>query len=102
MALGADQGGSIRVPASWTGIVGLKPTWGLVSYNGACPMESALDHIGPMARTVTECAQFLEVVNTCGAQARYILINVCRRQILKYKYGSRTGRIQIFLMAVDP
>ncbi|XP_071495095.1 amidase-like [Diadema antillarum] len=62
MAIGGDQGGSVRMPAAWTGIVGLKPTHGLVPYTGAMAMEPALDHLGPMARTVQECAQLLEVI----------------------------------------
>ena len=64
MAIGGDQGGSIRLPASWTGIVGLKPTYGLVPYTGAMSMEMAVDHLGPMARTVHDCALFLEVYLT--------------------------------------
>lgn len=62
IAIGGDQGGSIRIPASWTGVVGLKPTYGLVPYTGAFPMELTLDHLGPMARTVEECALMLEVI----------------------------------------
>ncbi|XP_030828419.1 uncharacterized protein LOC576856 [Strongylocentrotus purpuratus] len=62
MALGSDQGGSLRVPASWTGVVGLKPTYGLVPYTGAIEGDPAIDHIGPMARTVEDCALLLEVI----------------------------------------
>ena len=61
MSIGGDQGGSIRVPAAWTGIVGLKPTHGLVPYTGVVPIETTIDHTGPMARTVTDCAILLEV-----------------------------------------
>jgi len=62
MAIGADQGGSIRMPASFCGIVGLKPTYGLVPYTGAVGMEYSLDHLGPMTRTVADCALLLEVL----------------------------------------
>ncbi|MDQ1506329.1 MAG: amidase [Actinomycetota bacterium] len=62
LALGGDQGGSIRVPAAWTGIVGLKPTYGLVPYTGIFPMELTLDHTGPMAATVADVARYLEVL----------------------------------------
>lgn len=62
MALGGDQGGSIRLPASWCGIVGLKPTYGLVPYTGIFPIEPTLDHVGPMTRTVTDAALLLEVI----------------------------------------
>ncbi|KAJ8301893.1 hypothetical protein KUTeg_020880 [Tegillarca granosa] len=63
LALGGDQGGSIRIPACWCGVVGLKPTYGLVPYTGIIPIEMTLDHVGPMARTVTDCALLLEIEN---------------------------------------
>ena len=59
--MGADQGGSVRIPASLCGIVALKPTYGLVPYTGAFATEPSVDHLGPMARTVTDCALLLEV-----------------------------------------
>ncbi|KAJ7321194.1 hypothetical protein OS493_035171 [Desmophyllum pertusum] len=62
MALGGDQGGSIRMPAAACGIVGLKPTYGLVPYTGIMPMEFTLDHTGPMASTVHDTALMLEVL----------------------------------------
>ena len=58
-ALGTDTGGSIRVPASWCGIVGLKPTVGLVSIRGIVPCLASLDHCGPMTRTVSDAALML-------------------------------------------
>ncbi len=62
LAIGGDQGGSIRVPAAFCGIVGHKPSWGLVPYTGAVPLEYSIDHLGPMARTVRGCARLLEVL----------------------------------------
>lgn len=62
MALGGDQGGSIRIPACWCGIYGLKPTHGLVPYTGIMPIEIFLDHTGPMTRTVRDNALLLEVI----------------------------------------
>ena len=59
---GGDQGGSIRVPASYCGIVGLKPTHGLVPYTGAVPIVPCLDHLGPMTKNVADCALLLEVI----------------------------------------
>src|SRR3989454_7552148 len=53
MAMGGDQGGSIRLPASFSGICGVKPTWGLVPYTGIMPIESFVDHTRPMTATVT-------------------------------------------------
>ena len=62
LAIGGDQGGSIRIPASACGIVGLKPTWGLVPFTGVMPIETTIDHAGPMARSVADCALFLEAI----------------------------------------
>lgn len=62
LAIGGDQGGSIRTPSSYCGIVGLKPTWGLVPYTGAMPIELTIDHLGPMTRTVEDNALMLEVI----------------------------------------
>lgn len=62
LALGGDQGGSIRLPASLCGIVGLKPTHGLVPYTGAFPIERTIDHLGPMTRTVADAALLLAVL----------------------------------------
>ena len=62
MALGGDQGGSIRMPASWTGVYGLKPTHGLVPYTGVFPIELTFDHCGPMAGTVEDVALLLSVI----------------------------------------
>ena len=62
MATGGDQGGSIRMPASYSGIVGHKPTHGLVPYTGAFPIEQTIDHLGPMTRTVADAALMLSVI----------------------------------------
>jgi aspartyl-tRNA(Asn)/glutamyl-tRNA(Gln) amidotransferase subunit A len=61
-ALGSDTGGSVRLPAAFCGVVGLKPTNGLVSRQGAMPRAWSLDAIGPLARTVRDCARVLGVV----------------------------------------
>lgn len=62
MAIGGDQAGSIRIPASYCGIVGLKPTYGLVPYTGIAPLEITLDTCGPMTETVADNALLLEVI----------------------------------------
>src|SRR6516164_8203465 len=62
MALGSDTGGSVRNPASACGIVGLKPTYGLVSRRGVFPLSFTLDHVGPMTRTVADNALLLDAI----------------------------------------
>ena len=62
MAIGGDQGGSIRIPASFCGIYGMKATHGLVPYTGVMPIEITLDHTGPMTRNVRDNALLLEVL----------------------------------------
>lgn len=62
MALGGDQGGSVRIPSSWCGVYGLKPTHGLVPYTGILPIELTIDHCGPMANSVADVAQLLSVI----------------------------------------
>src|SRR6185503_15397416 len=61
MALGTDTGGSIRNPADACGIVGLKPTYGLVSRRGVFPLAFTLDHVGPLSRSVADNALMLAI-----------------------------------------
>jgi len=62
VALGTDQAGSLRTPASWSGCVGFKPTHGLVPFRGCAPLGHSFDHVGPMARTVEDAARVLETI----------------------------------------
>jgi amidase len=62
IAIGTDQGGSVRIPASWSGVYGLKPTYGLVPYTGIFPIEMTLDHCGPIAGSVKDLACMLSVI----------------------------------------
>jgi aspartyl-tRNA(Asn)/glutamyl-tRNA(Gln) amidotransferase subunit A len=62
VALGTDSGGSIRIPAACCGVVGFKPTFGLVSLDGVFPLAPTFDHAGPMARTVAECARAMQAL----------------------------------------
>ncbi len=61
-SLGSDTGGSIRMPSSACGLTGLKPTWGRVSRRGIFALSETLDHIGPMARTASDCAAMLAAI----------------------------------------
>jgi len=62
MAMGSDTGGSIRIPAAYCGIVGLKPTSGRVSRYGVMPLDFSLDHMGPLARSVRDAAFTLDAL----------------------------------------
>ena len=62
MAMGSDTGGSIRGPAAWCGLVGIKPTYGRVSRRGVFPLSWTLDHCGPLTRSVEDAAITLQVL----------------------------------------
>ncbi|MEV0698334.1 amidase [Saccharopolyspora sp. NPDC050389] len=62
LAIGGDQGGSIRIPSSWCGAVGMKPTHGLVPYTGIMPIEATIDHAGPITANVADNALVLEAI----------------------------------------
>jgi amidase len=62
VSIGGDQGGSIRLPASWSGCYGLKPTYGLVPYTGCAMIETTVDHVGPMAMTTEGIARLLTAI----------------------------------------
>ncbi|QGZ65275.1 amidase [Paraburkholderia acidisoli] len=62
LAIGTDQGGSVRIPAAYSGIVGMKPTWGLIPYTGIMPIEMTLDHAGIMSANVADNALLLDAL----------------------------------------
>jgi aspartyl-tRNA(Asn)/glutamyl-tRNA(Gln) amidotransferase subunit A len=66
-AVGTDTAGSIRLPAAYCGIVGLKPTYGRVSLRGVIPLSTSLDHVGPLANSVYDAALMLQVLSGQGA-----------------------------------
>jgi aspartyl-tRNA(Asn)/glutamyl-tRNA(Gln) amidotransferase subunit A len=104
-ALGTDTGGSIRVPSAWCGIVGIKPTTGLVSIRGIIPCAASLDHCGPMARTVEDVALML------GEMAGYDALDIFSVPSVKEDYvkamrqpvsGFRLGAPASFWDHIDP
>jgi amidase len=62
LTLGGDQGGSVRSPASWCGVLGIKPTHSLVPYSGVIGIDASVDHVGPLARNVADLASLLEAI----------------------------------------
>ena len=105
-ALGSDTGGSIRLPAHFCGISGIKPTYGRVSRAGAMPLSFSLDTVGPLARTVEDCAQLLQIIAgadprdpTCGTRPVPDYVDGLERPIA----GLRIGRpLQYFYDDCDP
>ena len=86
MAIGGDQGGSIRMPSGWCGIYGMKPTHGLVPYTGVMPIEATIDHTGPMTANVADNALMLEVI--AGADG----LDPRQYDVRVDKYTSALGR----------
>jgi len=89
VSLGEDTGGSVRTPASWCGVAGHRPTWGLVSRHGCIPLSWSLDAPGPLARTVEDCALLLQVI--AGRDARDALTT--RRPAPDYR-AALTGEVR--------
>jgi 2-dehydropantoate 2-reductase len=83
-ALGTDTGGSIRIPAAYCGIVGLKPSYGLVPVDGVFPLSSACDHVGTLTATVEQAARLLQVLSGRPVELHSVTglrIGVLRRQV---------------------
>ena len=89
-ALGTDSGGSIRIPAAWCGVVGFKPTYGLVAMEGCFPLAPSFDHAGPMARDVATCAALMEA-----------LVPGFRREVLGDLAELRVGAAEIRFDGAD-
>jgi amidase len=88
MAIGGDQGGSIRMPACYSGCYGMKATHGLVPYTGVMPIEATIDHAGPMTATVGDNALLLEIIaGSDGLDPRQYDV-----QVEKYSYTTGLGR----------
>src|SRR5213083_909548 len=98
MAIGGDQGGSIRIPSSFCGAVGHKPTYGLVPYTGVFPIELTLDHTGPIARTARDAAQLLEVLAGADGldprQSGGLRTEAYTKQLTGHARGLRVGIVK--------
>lgn len=96
MAIGSDQGGSVRIPSSYCGIYGMKPTHGLVPYTGAMPIETTVDHLGPLTNSVRDNALMLEVIaGSDGLDPRQIDVPAPASYTANLDQGIRGLRIGI-------
>jgi amidase len=94
MAIGGDQGGSIRIPGAWCGAYGLKPTYGLVPYTGVFPIELTLDHTGPIAATTADVALLLEAIageDGLDPRQKDVQVEVYTRALTSDTEGLRIG-----------
>jgi aspartyl-tRNA(Asn)/glutamyl-tRNA(Gln) amidotransferase subunit A len=105
-ALGSDTGGSIREPATYCGIVGLKPSYGLVSPRGVIPLSRSLDHVGPLTRTVADAAVILQVIagyDSSEATSQQIGVPNYSAALQRKTFSLRLGVARDFFFAgLDP
>ncbi|KAJ5737829.1 uncharacterized protein N7483_002954 [Penicillium malachiteum] len=98
IAIGGDQAGSIRIPASYCGVYGMKPTHGLVPYTGAVPLAPMIDHLGPMAGSLDDIASLLQVMaGYDGIDPRMTPESPLRHQVPNYSKileGFRTRTLE--------
>jgi aspartyl-tRNA(Asn)/glutamyl-tRNA(Gln) amidotransferase subunit A len=98
-ATGTDTGGSIRIPAALCGVVGLKPTYGRVSREGVVPLSWSLDHVGPIARTVTDTALLFEAMADPGPDGASFAMPDLENPEVK---GLRLGICRAYFEGGDP
>jgi aspartyl-tRNA(Asn)/glutamyl-tRNA(Gln) amidotransferase subunit A len=105
-ALGSDTGGSIRQPASFCSVVGLKPSYGRVSTRGVIPLSWSLDHVGPLARSVLDAAVLLQVIAGYDAQEATSVDRPVPRFAAAVKRGAASLRVGVprdfFFTALHP
>ena len=94
-ALGTDTGGSIRIPASLCGVVGLKPSYGRVSVRGVFPLSWNLDHVGPLARTVRDAALLLQVLAGYDAGGPFSVDQPIDDYLVNIESGVRGWRLAL-------
>jgi aspartyl-tRNA(Asn)/glutamyl-tRNA(Gln) amidotransferase subunit A len=105
-AIGTDTAGSVREPAALCGIVGLKPTYGRVSVRGVIPLSLSLDHVGPIARTVSDAAVMLQAIAGYDAKDANSVDMPVTNYLKNLNHGSKPVRIGIprkfFYEDLDP
>ena len=105
-ALGTDTGGSVRIPASFCNIVGLKPTYGRVSARGVIPLSWSLDHVGLLTRTVFDAAVLLQAIAGYDAQEATSLDRPVPAYATAVRRGASSLRVGVpreyFFAALDP
>ncbi len=106
-SLGEDTGGSTRIPAAWSGLVGLRPTWGRVSRYGVLPVCWSMDTVGPISRTVEDCAITFKAIAGYDPKDPYTLnipVPDYRRALNGNMGGTRVGVIteKVYTDEVDP
>jgi len=89
LAIGTDTGGSIRIPAAYCGIVGLKPSFGLVPLDGVFPLSQSLDHAGPLTRSVADAALALAVLSGTAMPLKPIALDGLRVGMVTRHFASR-------------
>lgn len=96
LAIGSDQAGSVRIPASYNGIYGLKPTFGLIPYTGAASMSPMIDHLGPIASRLEDIAALLEVMaGYDGLDSRMTPESPLLDQVKPYSQILETFRVEL-------
>lgn len=106
MALGTDTGGSIRIPASYCGVVGFKPTYGRVSRRGVLPLAFSLDHVGPLAASVDDCAVTMqaiapEVTSSLAKKLRGARVLVPQNSFFERLQGSVEAAVRAALRRIE-
>ncbi len=91
-AVGTDTGGSIRGPAAYCGVAGLKPTYGLVPVEGVLPLSWSLDHVGPIARTCRDLGAMLPALAKTEPQAKRLRLNRLRLALIKQQVKAAATR----------